>query len=106
VLAIRQSYGAISLDGLTSELRTTPRTLQRQFLKRVGIAPKLFARVTRFQRVFYSWKEDPQSLSRVAAECGYFDQSHLIRDFRDFAGTAPAAMLEKQPEFTSFFLPR
>lgn len=65
---------------------------------------KLPARIRRFQRVFLAWRVDRRTLSRVAAECGYFDHPHLIRDFRDFAGSAPAAFLANQPEFTQFFL--
>ena len=68
-----------------------------------GISPKLLARITRFQHVFRAWQREPATLGRIAMECGYFDQPHLIRDFRDFAGTAPAAFLSAQPEFTAFF---
>jgi AraC-like DNA-binding protein len=69
----------------------------------VGITPKLLARIVRFQRVFSEWRADPKRLSRVAAECGYFDHAHLVRDFRELAGVPPAAFLPNQPEFTGFF---
>ena len=103
VQAIRASHGAVALDRLTLEVGATPRTLQRLFATDVGVSPKLLVRITRFQRVFATWRDDPTSLARVAAECGYYDQSHLVRDFRDFAGAAPAAFLADQPEFTAFF---
>lgn len=103
VRRIRESHGACALEKVAEELGTTPRTLQRWFAEEVGISPKLLARITRFQRVFSAWRSDPKSLARVAAECGYFDQSHLVRDFRDFAGTAPAGFLASPPEFTAFF---
>ena len=102
---IRDRRGAIVIEDLAAQLGTTVRTLQRRFAAEVGIPPKLLARITRFQHVFTAWRNDPQTLARVAADCGYFDQSHLVRDFRDFAGDAPAAALAAQPEFTSFFLP-
>lgn len=104
VKAIEASHGVIALDELATTLGCTPRHLQRRFATQVGISPKMLARIRRFQRVFVAWRDDPRSLSGVAAECGYFDQSHLIRDFRDFAGQAPAAFLANQPEFTQFFL--
>lgn len=103
--AIRDSRGTVILDDLADTLGTSLRTLQRRFTTDVGIPPKLLARITRFQHVFAAWREDPRTLARVAADCGYYDQSHLIRDFRDFAGEAPATALASQPEFTSFFLP-
>lgn len=104
VRAIRSSFGTAPLDRLAKLLGITPRTLQRLFATEVGVSPKLLARITRFQRVFTAWNTDPHSLAAVATECGYFDQSHLIRDFRDFAGEAPAAFLQNHAEFTAFFL--
>jgi len=105
VRAILDSHGTLSLDALASSLGRSMRHLQRRFATHVGISPKQLARIRRFQRVFGAWRDDPRSLSRVAAECGYHDQPHLIRDFRDFAGRAPAAFLANQPEFTQLFLP-
>lgn len=64
---------------LAKRLGTTPRTLQRRFATDVGITPKLLARIVRFQRVFSEWRADPTSLSRVAAECGYYDHAQLVR---------------------------
>ncbi len=103
VRAIRDAHGAITLNRLTRDLGTTTRTLQRLFARQVGLSPKLLARIVRFHRVFSAWRTDPRSLAQVAAECGYFDQSHLVHDFRAFAGAAPAAFLASQPEFTAFF---
>jgi AraC-like DNA-binding protein len=103
--AIHSTRGAVAIEDLAAQLGTTVRTLQRRFASQVGIPPKLLARITRFQHTFAAWRNDPRRLARVAADCGYFDQSHLVRDFRDFAGDAPAAALAAQPEFTSFFLP-
>lgn len=103
VRAICQSDGAVPLDRLAAELGVSARTLQRLFAAEVGISPKLLARIARFQRVWAAWKEDPGNLARVAVACGYFDQPHLARDFRQFAGAAPAAFLAETPAFTAFF---
>ncbi len=104
VLAIRAQHGAVSLDDLVSAVGLTPRTMQRLFLHQVGISPKLLCRIMRFQRVFSAWRADPSSLARVALACGYFDQSHLVRDFRDFSGAPPAGFLAELPAFTRLFL--
>lgn len=103
VRAIREAHGIVLLDGLAASLGLTMRTLQRRFAGDVGISPKLLARMVRFQRVFAVWRDDRPSLARVAAECGYFDESHLARDFRDLAGLPPAAFLRTIPEFTRNF---
>ena len=100
---IRRSQGSASPDDIAGDLGHSPRTLQRRFARQVGISPKLLARIVRFQRVFATWRDDPGSLAKVAVECGYFDHSHLVRDFRDFAGAPPAELLAALPEFTGFF---
>lgn len=103
VRAIRASHGAVEIDALARTLGVSARTLQRRCAAAAGLSPKLLARIVRFQRVFAAWRDDPASLSRVALECGYFDQSHLVRDFRDFAGAPPAGFLAALPAFTAFF---
>ncbi len=103
VRTIRASHGAAEIDGLARTLGVSVRTLQRRFAVATGISPKLLARIVRFQRVFAAWREEPASLSRVALESGYYDQSHLVRDFRDFAGAPPAGFLAAMPAFTAFF---
>ncbi len=105
VRAVRESHGTVALDTLAESLAVAPRTLQRLFAAQVGISPKHLARIVRFQRVFAAWRNDPGTIARVAAECGYFDQSHLVRDFRDLAGMPPATLLAALPPFTGFFLP-
>jgi AraC-like DNA-binding protein len=105
VRAIDASHGMIVLEALAADIGCSLRHLQRRFAKQVGISPKLLARIRRFQRVFAAWQSDPRSLAAVAATCGYFDQPHLVRDFRAFAGTAPAEFLAAPPEFTQLFLP-
>jgi AraC-like DNA-binding protein len=103
VQTIRETHGASTADSLARTAGLTMRSLQRLFAEDVGISPKMFARIVRFQRVFAAVRDEPASLARVAAACGYYDQPHLIRDFRDFAGAAPAQLLTAMPEFTGFF---
>jgi AraC-like DNA-binding protein len=67
---------------------------QRRFIQlfddEVGLTPKLYARVVRFQRVLKTiHPSNDIDWTDVALACGYFDQSHLINDFRTFAGITP-----------------
>src|SRR5579883_1125844 len=70
------------------------RHLDRLFRSHLGFNPKTFARVVRFQRALGRLRGDPGcTLAELAAECGYYDQSHFVREFRTFAGTAPRARI-------------
>jgi AraC-like DNA-binding protein len=71
------------------------RHLIRIFTRDVGITPKLYSKVRRFQRSFelMTTKRNKQSWAQLALECGYFDQSHLCRDWVEFTGLSPTAFL-------------
>lgn len=71
------------------------------FKSEVGVTPKLFSRVQRFQRAraIIHGQEKTADWSDIAIECGYFDQSHLIRDFQEFSGISPAAYLRQYRSF-------
>ena len=75
---------------ITARLGMTPRPFIRHFERVVGLTPKRFGRVRRFGRVLESVELGRAvNWSEVAAACGYFDQSHLIHDFREFSGMSP-----------------
>jgi AraC-like DNA-binding protein len=60
------------------------------FREQVGLTPKLFCRVRRFHTLLSRIEKGlPANWAELAADCGYFDQAHLIRDFRAFAGITP-----------------
>jgi AraC-like DNA-binding protein len=82
--------GNLSLAAIAAELALSERQLERRFLLRVGMMPKRFARLARFQRAVSLMVSAP-TLAAVAQHAGYYDQSHFVREFRAFAGTPPAA---------------
>jgi AraC-like DNA-binding protein len=78
---------------VAKELSLSRRRFISVFSADVGTTPKLFARIQRFQRTLErAHASDQLDWSQLALACGYFDQSHMIRDFVDFAGLAPAAL--------------
>jgi AraC-like DNA-binding protein len=90
VARIEAARGAIAVDDVARFAGMTRQHLRRRFLERVGISPKMFARVVRFQSVLANAANaDAAEWAGVAAEHGYADQSHLIADFRELAGTTP-----------------
>jgi transcriptional regulator GlxA family with amidase domain len=70
-----------------------------RFRDQIGLPPKLLARVIRFDRAVRVLRAPGStSLAAVAFDCGYADQAHLNRDFREFAGTSPTAFVAAQLE--------
>ncbi|MBU0695793.1 MAG: helix-turn-helix domain-containing protein [Bacteroidetes bacterium] len=73
------------------------RQFERSFTKRVGISPKMFLRIVRFENAMQFKNNMPEkSWSDIALECGYNDSSHLLREFRQFAEFAPGTLTQKQ----------
>ena len=100
---IVRSAGQTSIDSLSHDLGITGRQLERRFLNVVGLGPKLLCRIFRFQQVFRAVEQSDSNWAGIAADCGYYDQAHLIRDFRQFAGQTPAVLFEQFTPFTEFF---
>jgi AraC-like DNA-binding protein len=98
--------GAVSIDALAESVALTRRHLERLFLDAVGLPPKRLARIARFQKAVRMLTDiDPRGRGAVtAAQCGYADQAHFIRDFRQLAGCSPSEHLLRQAELTRFFL--
>lgn len=91
---LRQAHGRTCLRRLAKQAGLSQRRFIEVFDAEVGMRPKLFARVLRFQRaVRLAWNEDSPDWARLALACGYCDQSHLIRDFREFSGLCPTEYL-------------
>jgi AraC-like DNA-binding protein len=86
--------GGGRIDDIAKEIGISRQHLARQFLHHVGVSPKTFARVMRFRRLLADQRDD---WAHRAARHGYYDQSHLIADFRELAGTTPNAFHFSNP---------
>lgn len=82
--------GQVSIEKLTPSLAASSRHLRRLVREHVGIGPKQLCRVMRFQRLLRSMNnlEEPDWVS-LALECGYYDQAHMINEFRELGGLTP-----------------
>ena len=88
---IEDSAGAARMDSLTHAVNLSPRQFDRRFLAAVGIPPKAFARIIRFQALLSAYREeDYPRWADLAIRCGFYDQAHLANEFRQFAGVSPA----------------
>jgi len=107
VAQIEAQHGQVSIDAIASEIGLTRRHLERRFQDVVGITPKRLARIARFQRALRILDAaDPAERlggAQTAAACGYADQAHFIRDFKDLAGRAPGEHLVNKGVLTGFF---
>ncbi|MBK6921687.1 MAG: AraC family transcriptional regulator [Deltaproteobacteria bacterium] len=82
--------GNHSVESVAGELAVSTRQLDRLFARYLGIAPKAVAKVLRFQRTLRALMRDPKvTLAEVAADAGYFDQAHFIKDFKRMTGGVP-----------------
>ena len=85
-----ESAGRIPLKTLHQTLNVSERSFERRFRQSVGISPKLFSRVCRFQAALRQLEANRYDrLSDVAFDNGYADQSHFIRVFKEFSGFSP-----------------
>ncbi|MFE6360294.1 helix-turn-helix domain-containing protein [Streptomyces sp. NPDC057806] len=89
------SHGEVSVRDLADESGWSRQHLARRFRGEFGLTPKLAARVVRFERARQMLRHSPPfvSIAEVAAVCGYYDQSHLTRDFVALAGCTPTELL-------------
>lgn len=101
---LRGRHGAWRVDALAEELGVSRRQLERRFLRAVGLPPKRYARIVRFQHFLATLKEAPPGGgAEVAAGLDYADQPHALREFREFAGVSPTALLADTPRLTAVF---
>ena len=81
---------------LARELSCSRRHLIGRFREQVGPAPKTAARLVRFQRtVRLLERRDGDRFAEIAQRCGYYDQAHMNREFRELAGTAPGEFVAR-----------
>jgi AraC-like DNA-binding protein len=93
VAASNLACGAASVGQVAKDLGLSRRRLIELFTAEVGMTPKLFGRVQRFQRALALARSTSCSWAEVAPQVGYCDQSHLVRDFVSFSGFAPTLLV-------------
>jgi len=82
--------GRLTVESLAHAAGVSRQRLTRVFRERVGISPKLYCRLARFQSALaYARRGRKVDWARAAAELGYADQSHMIAEFREFSGLTP-----------------
>jgi AraC-like DNA-binding protein len=88
---ILDQKGILRVDELKSALGIDYRTLERRFKTTTGLTPKEFARIIRFKNAYKAFRGRQASNTFFFLDCGYYDQSHYIREFKHFMGGTPGA---------------
>jgi AraC-like DNA-binding protein len=88
---LERTHGRAPIGWICDKLGRSRRHLAARFREQIGLTPKTVARLFRFERAVALLRRRDVSLAELAFECGYYDQAHLNRDFREFAGRSPAA---------------
>jgi AraC-like DNA-binding protein len=94
--ALVHTNGRVPIGILAKKLGRSRRHLIARFRDQIGLPPKTVARILRFDRVVELLQSRTETgFAELAQECGYFDQAHLTRDFRAFAGTTPGEFVRR-----------
>jgi AraC-like DNA-binding protein len=92
-----------NIENVASRYGITSRYLQKLFFQYTGLSPKLYTKIHRFQNSLRLVTKKDTSLTSVAYHCGYFDQSHFIREFKSFTGLTPSGYSVESSPITLAF---
>jgi len=106
------NYRENNVSALAHEACLSQKQFKRIFTDYIGVTPKEFLQITRFTKTTYTLQTQPKmSLNELAYKCGYYDRSHLIKDFKIFSGYTPTEFLancdpysDYKSLFQSFFI--
>jgi AraC-like DNA-binding protein len=88
----------ISIEKLANETNMCLKTFERKFIEEVGLSPRLFERIRRFNKALDIKMSDPAiRWTNICFQTGYYDQNHFIKDFTEFAGQSPGKFFKDSP---------
>lgn len=99
---IIETRGMTDIASLAKTYAMSRRSFERKFKEFAGFSPKLYSRIARFQNALKHFGGAHQSLTDIAYDCGYYDQSHFINDFREFSGYNPGAYFSGRAEGSEY----
>jgi AraC-like DNA-binding protein len=103
VSLILDSGGRVPIDAVTRAAGMSARQIERRFREDVGLPPKLLARIVRLQCALRRVREG-LPLTDIALACGYYDQAHMTRDFRQLAAMSPRAWQHHAGDLAPLFV--
>ena len=101
---IKNSGGMADIDQLASRACLSRKQFERHFNEYIGISPKTYLKIIRFQYSIYCKQLNPTTkLSNIAYDSGYFDQSHMINEYRKLSGKTPKEFFSECEPHSDFF---
>jgi AraC-like DNA-binding protein len=104
VRIIQRNQSGTTVAGISKRVGLCERQLDRQFMRKIGMSPKALLRTVRFQNLLQLARSGAATRwASLAADCGFYDQAHLIREFKRFSGEPPETFLRRDHALYEFF---
>jgi AraC-like DNA-binding protein len=101
---INRSKGMVSPERLSALACLSRKQFERNFSASVGTSPRQFLKIVRFQHALHTkFKQKPVTLTQLACDCGYYDQSHMINDFKSLSGFTPGEYFACCEPYSDYF---
>jgi len=101
---IQNTGGTITVNQMSSEACLSRKQFERIFAERVGISPKQYLKIIRFQFVLFQKQRNAGlNMTELSCESSYFDQAHFIKDFKSFCGMTPGQYFAEHEACSDFF---
>lgn len=94
---------SVSVGNLAGDVSLSRKQFERLFREYVGMNPKEYARIARFQQTLRMMQLGSRDYVGIACAAGYADQSHFIREFRQFSGLTPRRIIEQQTPYSDLY---
>lgn len=104
IALVIEKHGNLGLDALTASTQCSERQLERLFKRFVGLTPKFYCRIVRLAYIFELMQEGDKSWSDLVYDSGFYDQSHFIKNFKEFTGEDPSSYGFEKRNMANFHL--
>lgn len=95
-MTVLYRQGSVQVPHLARRAGMSARQFERRFTREIGLPPKIYARICRFESALESKAlATADSWTNVAHRLGYFDQTHMVKDFKEFSGEVPTSLLAR-----------
>ncbi|MFW5700634.1 MAG: helix-turn-helix domain-containing protein, partial [Cyclobacteriaceae bacterium] len=97
--------GLIKIPDLLNKYKISRRWMEKGFAERVGVSPKYYLDLIRFNHVIRLLRNSPkQDWGQIIFDCGFYDHPHLIRQFKKFTNASPKLLMEQENELIEYLL--